>query len=155
MLEYREKDSVDRIIYDYVNGAFPVEFWPGYTGPRNITFGKNREKRELVSKLRRSGVQAEEVLKTLLNDKPTGKVTDEFYVDLIQRYINLVVPGRDEDTDSLQIDFHDMYFGEVEKIVTNGFGMDAAFKYVVMGEVPITSVVIVNPKQYVKTNKKS
>lgn len=155
MLYYEQKDSVDRIIYDYISGCFPVTFSPNYKGPRNITFGKNKEKRDLVYKLARSGVQSEDILKILLNDKPTTKVSDEFYIDLIYRYINLVVPGRDSNEEREQIDFRDMYFEEVNEIVSAGYGFDTAFKYVVRGETPIKSIVIVNPKQYVKTNKKS
>ena len=45
-------------------------------------------------------------------------------------------------------------FEKVNEIVSKGYGMDVAFRYVVRGEIPIKSIVMVNPKQYVKTNKK-
>ena len=91
----------------------------------------------------------------MLSDRPFGEISDVTYVDFIYRYINLVVPGRDETSESEQVDFRDLYFEKVNEIVSNGYGMDVAFKYVVRGEIPIKSIVIVNPKQYVKTNKKS
>lgn len=155
MLDYEREDSVDRIIFDYINQAFPVTFGPNYRGPRNVTFGKNKEMKDLAYKLRRNGIQSEEVLKLLLSDRPFGEISDDTYVDFIYRYINLVVPGRDEEVYSEQIDFRDMYFEKVNEIVSKGYGMDVAFRYVVRGEIPIKSIVIVNPKQYVKTNKKS
>lgn len=155
MLDYEREDSVDRIIFDYINQAFPITFGPNYRGPRNVTFGKNKEMKDLAYKLRRNGVQSEEVLKLLLGDRPTEEISDDAYVDFIYRYINLVVPGRDRDGDYEQVDLRDMYLEEVGKIGASGYGMDVAFKYVVRGERPIEAIVMVNPKQYVKTNKKS
>jgi len=149
------RDDIDLIIRDYIDGVFPVEFWPNYKGPKNVTFGKNREMRELVQKRRKESVISEEVLKEILSETPTTSASDEFYMSLISRYINLMIPGRSNETRSEQIDFRDLYLEEVNHIVSNGFGYDAAFKYVVKGEVPITSVVIVNPKQYIKTREKS
>ena len=111
--------------------------------------------RELVQKRRKESVISEEVLKEILSETPTTSASDEFYMDLISRYINLMIPGRSNETRSEQIDFRDLYLEEVNHIVSNGFGYDAAFKYVVKGEVPITSVVIVNPKQYIKTREQS
>ena len=149
------RDDIDLIIRDYIDGVFPVEFWPNYKGPKNVTFGKNREMRELVQKRRKESVISEEVLKEILSETPTTSASDEFYMGLISRYINLMIPGRSNETRSEQIDFRDMYFEKVNEIVSKGYGMDVAFRYVVRGEIPIKSIVIVNPKQYVKTNKKS
>lgn len=149
------RDNIDLIIRDYIDGAFPVEFSASYKGPKNVTFGKNREMRELVQKRRKESVISEEVLKEILNEIPTASASDEFYMDLISRYINLNVPGRNGNISTEQIDFRDLYLEQVNCIVSNGFGYDVAFKYVVKGKMPITSVVIVNPKQYIKTREKS
>ena len=58
MLDYEREDSVDRIIFDYINQAFPVTFGPNYRGPRNVTFGKNKEMKDLAYKFRRNGIRS-------------------------------------------------------------------------------------------------
>ena len=57
----KSKDSMSRIINDYIDGAFPL---PEHKGPKNISFGENKRVKDLVKSKVRAGMKDSDILHT-------------------------------------------------------------------------------------------
>lgn len=150
------KDSIRKIMVDYIDSVFPLRFSDNYQGPKNVSFGKNKIMKDKALRELRSGKTEEEVFRNILREKEDEKGTDEFYLDMMRRYLEVTMPGREERKNKDQMDFLELY-NQTADVISRGYGMEVAFRYIVGGESYVQSIVMINVpgKQYVKTEKKS
>lgn len=143
-----KEDSISRIINDYIDVAFPM---PEHKGPKNISFGENKRIKDLVKTKVRSGIRETEVFKDILDEKPLVTLSDEEYVSLLNRYINVIVSV--DNTNSKQFDLRDAYRERALEIVSLGYDVSDMFMYMIGDkELPSTTVVMIEApvKQYAK-----
>lgn len=144
----KSKDSMSRIINDYIDGAFPL---PEHKGPKNISFGENKRVKDLVKSKVRAGMKYSDIFKSVLDEKPLVSLDDEFYVNLLNRYINVIVPI--DNTNDGQLDLRVAYKEKALEIFSLGYDICSTFRYMVGDkELPSTTVVMIEApvKQYAK-----
>lgn len=144
----KSKDSMSRIINDYIDGAFPL---PEHKGPKNISFGENKKVKDLVKSKVRAGMKDSDIFKSVLDVKPLVSLSDEFYVDLLNRYINVIVPV--DNFSNYQLDLRDAYREKALEVFSLGYDVCSTFRYIVGDkELPSTTVVMIEApvKQYAK-----
>lgn len=89
MMEYFSKDSTEKIIKSYIDTAFPVKFPPNYHGPKNISYGSNKEMHTAVRIQRKLGFSEQEVLRNIITREPDVELSDEVYAEFLNRYIDV------------------------------------------------------------------
>lgn len=144
----KSKDSMNRIINDYIDGAFPL---PKHKGPKNISFGENKRVKDLVRSKVREGIKESDIFKSVLDEKPLVSLDDEFYVSLLNRYINVIIPV--DNTNDGQLDLRVAYKEKALEIFSLGYDIRSTFRYMVGDkELPSTTVVMIETpvKQYAK-----
>ncbi len=145
----KEKDSLSKIINDYIDYAFPL---PIHSGPKNISFGDNKRMKDMVRTKSRTGVSESTILKDVLAFDVENYDDDLFYAGLLNRYINIITPSCDNSS-AVQINLRDVYLNKALDIVSSGYSVKDAFMYLAGDkELSTTTVVVIDTsaKQYAK-----